>query len=208
MSENLLRITACLLLLSFPASPSATMAQGTLQSQGSVMVNGKQIGGATSLFAGDRIQTGSDGLATITAQGVMVQMDPNTSAILNNQMLSIGCGGVLLTTVTGTFVQIGKVSVTPAASGTTKVQVSQGNGQLKITAKENWSVVHDGTNSTTLAPRQSLTLDRPGASCEPLVQVPGASTRIYIPTAAALAVGPVAYCASHWFCAETSPSGP
>lgn len=210
MSQNLLRITACLLLLCLPASLDATAtAQGTVQSQGNVRVNGSVVRDTSSLFVGDRVQTGADGLATVTSEGVMVQMDPNTSAIFANRMVSVGCGGVLVTTTIGTFVQIGKVSVTPAAAGTTKVQVSHGNGVLKITAHDNWAVVHDGTTSTTLAPKQTLTLDRPGASCEPLAAVPQAGTRLYIPaTALSLGLGPVAYCASHWFCSESSPSAP
>ncbi len=209
MNETPLRITACLLLLCFPASVSATVAQGTVQSQGSVTVNGSMVRDTSSLFAGDRVQTGSDGLATITSEGAMVQMDPNTSAIFANRMVSVGCGGVLVTTTVGTFVQIGKVSVTPAAAGTTKVQVSHGQGVLKITARDNWAVVHDGATSTTLAPRQTLTLDRPGASCEPLAAVPQAGNRLYIPAAAlSLGLGTVAYCSSNWFCAESSPSAP
>src|SRR5512140_590088 len=112
MKENLFRVTACLLLVSFPVSGSAVPAQGTVQSQGTVMVNGSRIGDATSLFPGDRIQTGTDGIASITSEGVMVQMDPNTSAIFSKSMVSLGCGGVLVTTATGTFVQIGKVAVT------------------------------------------------------------------------------------------------
>lgn len=210
MRTSMLRATATFLLVFFPMFTSAQPAQGMLQAQGTVTVNGASVAATTTLFAGDRIQTGAASLATISAQGVMVQLEPDTTAIFAERTLDLGCGSTVVTTSVGTMVRVAGITVTPAAAGTTRIAVSQMNGAIKITAQENWAVVNDGSLRRTLAPRQSATFDRPAATCNvvyhPLAQ---GSSRIYLPAAvAAVGTGVVAYCATNWFCSQSSPAGP
>ena len=174
-----------------------------------VTVNGNRVPATTTVFAGDRVQTAENSTAAITSQGLMVQLDPNSSAIFTSRTLDLGCGSAQVTSSVGTIVRVAGIVITPAASGTTKVAISHMSGLLKVTATENWAVVHDGMTRHMLAPGKSLSLDRPGASCDVLAQTPQGSTRIYLP-AAAVAVGAnaFAYCSTHWFCSEVSPSVP
>ena len=210
MRPLLLRTVCWLLVILFPLSMTAIPAQGTVQAQGTVTVNGKGVSNTAALFPGDRIQTSADSIATLSSQGVMVQMQPNTTAIFNERTLDLGCGSATVVTSIGTMVRVAGITVTPAAQNTTKIEVSQMNGAIKITARDNWAVVNDGRLRQTLAPGQSATFSRPEATCDVFVHpVSQASTRVYLPaTALVVGLGIVTYCASNGFCSEASPAGP
>lgn len=173
-------------------------------------MNGKPVSNTTTIFAGDRIQTAADGVATLSSQGVMVQMDPNTTAIFSGRSLDVGCGNAMVTTSVGTMVRVAGITTTPAAQNTTKVLVSQMNGTVKITAQDNWAVVNDGRIRQTLAPRQSASFSRPGATCEIATHaVSQASTKVYLPASAVVVgLGIVSWCTASGPCTEVSPAAP
>jgi hypothetical protein len=200
--------TAWGLLALFPASLWARPAQATVQAQGNVTVNGTKVDNTTTIFAGDKVQTADNSMANIAAQGTMVQLSPNSSAIFSDKALDLGCGSALVTTSLGQVVRVAGVTITPAAQGTTKFEVSQGAGALKISAKEGSVIVDDGAKHTVEAGK-SMTLQRGGGACGPLTAAPQASTKIYIPAIAVAAGSAVlAYCSVNGFCSESSPSGP
>lgn len=209
MRISVTKATACALLLFFPLTMFALPAQGTVQAQGTVTVNGALVTNSTTVFAGDKIQTGANSTATISSQGTVVQLEPNTSAIFSDKALDLGCGSALVTTTSGTEVRVSGITITPAGQGTAKFRVSQSDGTLKVTAEQGSVVVDDGTKHM-LAAGQSLTRERPGGTCGPLAgMVPQGSSKIYIPAiAAAVVSGIVAYCAVNGFCSQASPSGP
>lgn len=212
-SPLIFRTTAWFLLLFFPAMMNAAPAQGMVQAQGTVTVNGTAVPSTTTVFEGDLIHTASDGLATISAQGVMVQLEPNTTAIFTVHSLNLGCGEAVVTSSVGTVVRVAGITVSPAAQNTTRIRVSQLNGKVKITELENWSVVNNGTIRQTLAPTQSVSYDRPGATCEIDVQtLPQASLgtkKALIPwVAGATGMAVLAFCAPNSYCTEASPSAP
>ncbi len=206
---RLYQATAWILVVLFPAAMCAQPAQGTLQAQGLVSVNGSRVSTSTSVFTGDKVETGGDSSAIISSQGTLVHLGPNTTAIFSERMVDLGCGSALVTTSMGEVVRVSGVTVTPGSQGTSKFQVSQGAGALKVTAEQGSVVVDDGAKHM-LASGQSYDRKRAGGSCTaPLAAVPQGSTKIYIP-AAAVAVGSAifAWCSVNWFCSETSPSAP
>jgi hypothetical protein len=209
-SPVLLKTTSWLLLAFFPAVLNASVAQGVVQVQGSVTVNGRPVSNSTSVFAGDRIQTAAASSATLSSQGVMMQIQPDTTAIFNANSLDLGCGSATVSTSVGTMVRVGNIVATPASPNTTRIQVSQMNGTVKITARDNWAVVNDGHIRQTLAPGQSVTFTRPNLTCEVAIHTVGqASSKAYIPAAAvAVGLGVLTYCGVHGFCSEVSPAGP
>lgn len=209
MFNTLSKLTACVLILLSPSALLALPAQGTVQAQGTVKVNGSNVPSTTTIFAGDKVETLASSTATISAQGTMIQLDPNSSAIFSDKALDLGCGSALVTTSMGAVVRVSGITVTPASQGVTKFRVSQGAGTLKIAVEQGSVIVDDGTKHTVSA-GQSLTRQRPGGVCGPITStVPQASSKIYIP-AAAVAVGSaiVAYCAVNGFCSESSPAIP
>ncbi|HYX67774.1 MAG TPA: hypothetical protein VE825_01470 [Terriglobales bacterium] len=209
MSNTVTKLTACLLLLFSPVTLLATPAQGTVQAQGTVRVNGANVPSTTTIFAGDKVETLAGSTATISAQGTMIQLDPNSSAIFSDKALDLGCGSALVTTTMGTVVRVAGITITPASQGATKFRVSQNAGTLKISVEEGSAVVDDGTKHA-LSAGQSLTRQRPGGMCGPLTAMaPQASSKIYIPAAIVAGVSAVvAYCAVNGFCSQSSPAGP
>ncbi len=209
MPDTSSKLTACVLLLLTPVTLLAAPAQGTVQAQGTVRVNGSNVPGSTTIFSGDKVETLANSTATISSQGTMIQLDPNSSAIFSDKALDLGCGSALVTTSTGAVTRVAGISVTPSGQGTTKFRVSQGGGTLKITVEEGSAVVDDGTKHP-LSAGQSLSRQTPGGVCGPVTTTtPQASSKIYIPAIAVAAVSSiVAYCAVNGFCSQASPSGP
>jgi len=188
---------------------NALPAQGTVQAQGTVTVNGKAVSDTATLFPGDKIQTSAASTATLSSQGVMVQMGPDTTAVFSDHALDLGCGSATVVTSAGTWVRVAGISVSPASPNTTRIEVSQIGGAIKITARDNWAVVNDGNLRQTLAPRQSVTFSRPGATCEIAVHAVGQAKNYALPVA--LVTGSVyvlTYCGVNGWCSEASPAGP
>ncbi|HVP43762.1 MAG TPA: hypothetical protein VMS96_10030 [Terriglobales bacterium] len=210
MPTSLSKLTAFVLLLLCPLTLLAAPAQGTVQAQGAVRVNGSNVPSSTTVFAGDKVETLANSTATISAQGTMIQLDPSSSVIFSDRALDLGCGSMLVITSTGAVVRVAGITITPAGQGATRFRVSQGGGTLRITVEEGAAVVDDGQKHP-LSAGQSLTRQRPGGVCGPVTTTttPQATSKAYIPAAAAAALsGIVAYCAVNGFCSESSPSGP
>lgn len=208
---QLVKTTCWFLLVFFPVAMNAMPAVGTVQAQGAVTVNGKPVANTGTLFAGDRIQTGAGSAATLSSQGVVVQMEPNTTTAFNGRSLDVGCGNAMVATSIGTLVRVAGITANPAAQNATRIQVSQVNGTVKITARDNWAVVNDGRIRQTLAPGQTVTFNRPGASCQIPTQALGSSAaKVYLPAAAiVVGLGVVSYCTSNGsFCSQVSPAAP
>ncbi len=207
MPTTLSKVSACALLLLCPMSLLASPAQGTVHAQGTVRVNGSNVPASTTIFAGDKVETLANSSATISAQGTMIQLDPNSSAIFSDKALDLGCGSALVTTSMGAVVRVAGITITPASQGTTKFRVSQSNGILKIGVEQGSAVVDDGAKHVVNA-GHSLSRTRLGGMCGPLTAVP-VSNKIYIPAVIVGVVsGVVAYCTVNGFCSQTSPAGP
>ncbi len=204
------KATCWILLIFFPLVMNAMPAQGTLQVQGAVSVNGRAVANTATIFAGDRIETGAGSVATLSSQGVVVQMQSNTTAIFTGRSLDLGCGDATVLTSVGTMVRVADIVTTPAVQNTTKIQVSQRNGTIKVTPQDNWAVVSDGRIRQTLAPKQTASFQRPGATCEVAVHtVSPAATKAYLPAAAIVGgFGALTYCTFNGPCSEVSPSAP
>lgn len=208
MYKSSCKAIAWVLLVCFPTAMLARPAQGVVQAQGTVMVNGARVSASTTIFAGDKVETSSGSTATISTQGTVVQLDPNTSAIFSDNKIDLGCGSALVTTSMGAVVRVAGISITPAGQGTTRFRVSQANGTLKFTVEQGSAVVDDGAKHM-LSAGQSFSRSGGAGSCGPLPNVPQGSTKIYIPAIiAAVASGVIAYCAVNGFCSQSSPNGP
>lgn len=209
MPNLITKLTACILLLLSPATLLALPAQGTVQAQGTVKVNGSNVPSTTTIFAGDKVETLAGSTATISAQGTLIQLEPNSSAIFSDKALDLGCGSALVTTSMGAVVRVAGITITPSSQGLTKFRVSQDAGTLKISVEQGSAVVDDGTKHR-LSAGQSLTRQRPGGVCGPITATaPQATSKIYIPAAAVAGVSAiVAYCAVNGFCSESSPAIP
>lgn len=207
MPTTLTKLVAITLLLLCPMPLLAAPAQGTVQAQGTVRVNGSNVPASTTVFAGDKIETLTGSTATISAQGTMIRLDQNSSAVFSDKALELGCGSALVTTSMGAVVRVAGITITPASQAGTRFRVSQGNGTLKISVEQGSAVVDDGSKHMVAA-GQTLTRARASGVCGPLTPAQTA-TRVYLPSAAVAAVsGVLGYCTANGFCSQTSPAIP
>ncbi len=203
--RNFLSQAMCGILLALvPTAVYAGTAEGTVQAQGIVTVNGTRVPGSTAVFDGDKIQTAANSTATITAHGTMVQLSPNTSATVSDRTLNLGCGSTSVTTSTGEAVHVAGMSITPSSQGTAKFQVTQSTGNIKVTAQEGSIVVDDGAKHV-LSPGQSF-VKQSSLACGGGALVDQSPARVLIPVA--IGSGIVAYCGVNHFCSQASPSAP
>ena len=164
------RFLVCLMMIVLPAALVLADAQGAmLQPYGNnVTVNGSALSKAGSIFAGDDIRTGADSGATITVEGSNVLLPANASVALGSNLMSVGCGGVSVSTTKGMSVQAGSVTISPASEKTTKFEVMQSSKWLQVVVREGKIFIRNGDQSEPLAlsPGNSFTLKSAG-SCTP-----------------------------------------
>lgn len=209
MHRGLFRLTAWILLVLFPASLTAQTAQATLQAKGPVTVNGNQVPGSTTVFAGDRIETMAGGTASLSAQGLSVVVPPQSSVIFGDRALDVGCGGAVVSTSIGQMTRVAGLTITPVSKAMTTFEVSNAGGTLRVTAREGSIRVEDGGETRELAQGQDMSRPSPSGACGPVTTTTQGTGRFFIPATIVAAVSAlIAYCAVNGFCSEESPSAP
>lgn len=198
-----------ILLVVFPATVLAAPMGGTLRSTGNVQVDGKPVPASSTVFQGDRIQTGADATATLTTDGSTVLIAGSSSLILGDNVLDLSCGTAMVTTVKGMVVRVNGITVTPTTPSA-KFEVAQGGHALSIATHEGAITVQDGHASTTMQPGQTVTRESPTTSCGPISTAPP-QAKTWPANAAtvgiAAATGAFVYCATSNWC-QASPDKP
>lgn len=145
------RIVAWIMVLALPSSMvMADVASAMLNATGTVTVNGNPVSRSTAVFPGDRIQTAANGFATLTAEGSSVVMSKNSSLILYERQVDVGCGGAVINTMKGMSARAGNLLITPS-SPNAKFEINQANGKLQVLTREGSVVVNNGGAITAVA---------------------------------------------------------
>ncbi len=198
-----------MLLLVFPTAMLAAPQGGTLRSTGNVLVDGKPVPQSSSVFPGDRVQTGADGTATLTTDGSSALIAGGSSVILGDNVLDVSCGTVMVTTTRGMGVRVNGTTVTPTTPNA-KFEVGQGGRALSISAHEGTLSIQDGHGTTTMQPGQTSTRESASTGCGPVSNAPPPG-RNWPANAAtvgiAAATGAFVYCATSNWC-QASPDKP
>jgi hypothetical protein len=152
-------ILICLILLLptflFASNSAMLTAMGPITTNGHIGLN------SSALFAGDVVATPQESAATINAEGSMVLVQPDSSVQFQPNAVVMEHGGVVVTTWKGMAVRTGKFTITPAASGTSKFEVSDSGGVLQIAARQGAVNINDGTTTTVLQEGQQTTRQEP-----------------------------------------------
>jgi hypothetical protein len=172
------RVVCCILILhlSFPggmwAQKPAARALGSIQATGEIYLNGMRAAGEQTLFAGDTVRTGADGVAALTLPGVgILNMGPQTE-------ISFGTGRYLATLKQGTIgvrsfqsvenldIQFGKIvmylpSFEPEAAGTVTVG-ADGTALVECRAGSVGLTAIEGTEAVSLHPGESEEISADG----------------------------------------------
>lgn len=139
------------------ANPSAMLA-----SQGDVSVNGRKVPSSIALFKGDRVQTGENSVATLTAKGASVLLFSQTTLTYDGNYVEMGCGAAALS-LTGNAItaRVQNLLITPT-SDSSKIEITKINGKLQIGAREGTLSVDDGTQKAQVETGKSLNFENTG----------------------------------------------
>ncbi len=128
----------------FPAGPA-----GTIQSSTPIHVNGSSAAdkGSTTIFVGDKIETARSSAAVITSEGSTVLVPARTTVLFGDNVIDVGCGGALVTTVRGMSARLmsHRVGIYPTDTYA-KFELNTAHGNLQIAVREgSVNVVESGT---------------------------------------------------------------
>jgi len=156
--EPWVRHLAWILVMTFPASTVlADATSAMLLANGNVTVNGSPIERATTVFPGDKVQTGPNTVATLTSQGSAVTVGGNSSLVFSNSFVNVLCGTAMIATSRGMSARVSNLLVQPARGAQARFQITQNEGQLQIIAREGTLAIDNGATTTSLQPGRMLT---------------------------------------------------
>lgn len=140
----------------FAADSGAAM----LYTNGTAYINGSTVPKAMALFSGDMVQTRSDSLANIKANGINVMVLSDSLVQFDPAAVKLEHGRVNVVTSKGLAVRVGALKVVPAAGGAqTEFEVTDTDGTAHILARKGDLILSDGKNTETIAQGQETTKD-------------------------------------------------
>jgi hypothetical protein len=192
---------------------TAQAVPAILNVQGSANVNGNPVPGHGNLFPGDRLQTMAGSSATVTADGMSVNIPENSSIVFGDNKLDLSCGGATVSTIKGTLIRSVGLVIKPVTNAA-KFSVFNTQDGLTIAPAEGSVTVDDGKGQPiTVQQGQSFTR-KMNTGCS-LIQnkPPGAVIPIGAGILAAAGAGAIIYCTVGDACRSKSmspetPAGP
>lgn len=149
------------LLLCCCLSPAMLLAQeagAMLYPTGQVTVNGHPAANSTALFPGDKVQTGPDSAASITANGGSAQIGADSSVIWQPQAIQFQAGSLTVVAQAPWQVHIAAMTVSLGAEAT-KVEVTQREDVALIKLLSGSATLTEGGQTTAL--KVDFTVARP-----------------------------------------------
>jgi hypothetical protein len=170
-----------------PTPAAATTPSAMLASQGETSINGRKVPSSIAVFVGDRIQTGENSVATLTAKDASVLMFSQTTLTYGGNYVEMGCGAVALD-ITGNALsaRVQNLLVTPNGE-TVKIEITKINGKLQIGARQGSATVDDGSQKAQVETGKMLSFDNTGDCNRKAAAVPpgtgGAPNPVYVSNA-------------------------
>ena len=145
----------------------ADTSSGLLRSSGTVNINGKPAPASVALFAGDKVATAPQGVATIMVSGSILTLSPGSSLTYGTNTVEMGCGQLAVTALQrGLTAKVRNLQVSPAADDST-YDIAQGAGKLTVAVRSGSAIVDDGQQKMTLAAGKEMTFASPGECADP-----------------------------------------
>src|SRR5258708_12576893 len=108
-----------------------------LHTQGGVSVNGYEATDSSALFAGDLMETKPGFSATLNLEGTTVQLQEETVAKLQDDVLLLDHGTISVGTSKGFKVRVNCITVIPVLNEWTQYNVTDLNGTVQVNARKN-----------------------------------------------------------------------
>jgi hypothetical protein len=148
--------------LSVHAFAAPSVAAAMLRSSGGVSVNGNPATtSVTTVFSGDRIETGPKSVGNVSFNGSSILLDENSNVVFSGQDMDFTCGGGTLKTAQGTAAKYGRYGVKPAQDSA-RFQVQQTGATLRVSALEGNLVLSDGAKNFNLAAGNTMNVPYTG----------------------------------------------
>lgn len=156
MLRNKLFRTLCwVMVVAFPVSVVlADSNSAMLQANGAVKINENAVSRSSAVFQGDRIATGKDSSAAITATGVSILMAPNSLLTFAGKQVNLTAGGARFNGPIS--VSAGGMTISPA-SANARFEVRYQAALVHVTSVEGKLSVNDGKQTTLLESGKSMT---------------------------------------------------
>lgn len=149
------RLTAlavfCLGSYSFAATP------GMLYSSGSVSVNGAKTPNTSAIFMGDKVQTASGAAATVSLPGSQVLLPGDTTLMVRDNAVDMGCGSAAVRTTRGLATRTGTAEIRPEGDIARYAVVSNGKS-VNVSAMVGHVVVQTAAGKRTLAAGETVSI--------------------------------------------------
>src|SRR5579884_207777 len=137
-------------------------ASAIVNCKGTVWLNGSPSPESSAIVNGDQLQTRKDSLATITATGSNVIMQPESTLKFEGKGITLQQGAISVATSSLLLTAAGGATVTPVANTWTEYEVSNANGSLEIVARKGAVQVNCGKDSATLSEGMEILTDGSG----------------------------------------------
>jgi len=159
-----LRKLVCLLLIAFtPLSLMADdQAAAVVNCRGTVWLNGSPSPESSAIVNGDQVQTRKDSVATITASGSNVIVQPESILKFEDKGIALQQGTISVATSNLLTTAAGGATVTPVANTWTEYEISNANGMLDVFARKGALQVNCGKDSATLSEGMQILSDASG----------------------------------------------
>ena len=153
-----MRFTCWVLLLIFPAAmmtAEVTASAATLYGNGTVQINKSFVSRTSAVYAGDRVATGKDGLATLNSESMTVVLPGESGVLYQGKQLEMQYGRVLITARYGAEVRLGNLSIAPAETSA-NFRLQQNGARLTLAALSGTLNVSDGVYHAVLPAGQMM----------------------------------------------------
>jgi hypothetical protein len=117
-----------------------------LHTQGGVSVNGYEATDSSAVFAGDLLETKPGFSATLNLEGTTIQVQEESVAKLQDEVLVLDHGSVSVGTSRSFKVRVNCITVIPVLNEWTQYEVSDVNGAVHVSARKGDVRVELGVN--------------------------------------------------------------
>ena len=137
-------------------------AGAILNCKGTVSLNGAPSPESSAIVNGDTVQTTKDSVATISASGSNIIVQPESQLKFSGKSINLQQGTISVGTSSLMTTDAGPATVTPVANTWTEYEVSEANGVLDVFARKGALQVNCGKDAATVSEGMQLLSDASG----------------------------------------------
>jgi hypothetical protein len=141
---------------------AADQAAAMMYCKGTVELNGTPVPESSAVLPGDMLQTSTNSVASITASGSSVIIQPESLVKFDSNAVSLEQGEMNVASSSGLVASSGGVTVTPAVGVWTEFEVSDVNGMVAVLSRKGGINVNCGKETVSLSEGMLITSDGSG----------------------------------------------